>query len=206
MTHNYIPSASSADTWWGHPVYPTTIFVRCYNYIDCVAPDQPAYPYGMTWELQYLLKCQCDPILKFNGQCSCQTTHVTTQMNRQIWSYTVRIWHINQHESISLFIGCSVAPTPWGSYDDFQLLLVEDLTCTNIKIFACICRTTDTPQVSWKTSTHESFCPDHDSNPWKNRKADSVARWSGNTLSTYGTLLYRVRVKIWHSNVMQITK
>ena len=32
-------------------------------------------------------------------------------------------------------------------------------------MFACIGRITDAPQVSWKTTPHESFCPDRDSNP-----------------------------------------
>ena len=64
-----------------------------------------------------------------------------------------------------LFLLCvfSVTPTPLESYGDFQLLMVEkDPTRTNIRIFACMGRTIDAPQlqVSWKTSPHESFCPD----------------------------------------------
>ena len=52
-----------------------------------------------------------------------------------------------------------VAPTPSGSYGDFQLLPVEeDPTCTNIQIFACMDRTTNTPQVSWKSSPHGIVC------------------------------------------------
>ena len=41
----------------------------------------------------------------------------------------------------------------------FENALEEDPTCANIGIFVCIGRTTYTPQTSWKTSTHESFCP-----------------------------------------------
>ena len=33
------------------------------------------------------------------------------------------------------------------------------------RIFACMGRTTDAPHVSWKTSPHESFRPNRDSNP-----------------------------------------
>ena len=67
-------------------------------------------------------------------------------------------------------MGFSFALKTSGSYGDFQLLLVEkDPTRTNIGIFACMGRTTDAPQVSWKTSPMESFCPDWDSNPCSER-------------------------------------
>ena len=47
-----------------------------------------------------------------------------------------------------------------------QLLLVEkDPTHMNTGIFACMGRTNDALQVSCKTSPHERFCPDRDSNP-----------------------------------------
>ena len=60
-----------------------------------------------------------------------------------------------------LFLGFSIAPTPSGSYGDFQLLLVEeDPAYMNIRIFTCIGRTTDALQVSWKISLQESFCHD----------------------------------------------
>ena len=54
-------------------------------------------------------------------------------------------------------LGFSVTQTPLGSYHgNFQLLLVkEDHLHMNIGIFACMGRTTDTLQVSWKTSQHK---------------------------------------------------
>ena len=39
---------------------------------DSVAPDEPAYPRRMIWELQCPLISQWDPILQFSGQCSHQ--------------------------------------------------------------------------------------------------------------------------------------
>ena len=64
-----------------------------------------------------------------------------------------------------LFIGFIVAPTPLGSYGDFQFLHVEeDPMRTNIEILACMDRTADAPQVSRKNSPHGSFCPDRVSN------------------------------------------
>ena len=63
-------------------------------------------------------------------------------------------------KTVYLFLGFSVAPTPSGSYADFQLWLVEeDPAHTNIGIFACMGKTTDATQVSWKTSLHESLFP-----------------------------------------------
>ena len=63
-----------------------------------------------------------------------------------------------------VFVWFSVAPKHSGSYSNFQLLLVkEDPRRTNIGIYVCIGRTTDAPQVSWKTSPHKTLY-DHESN------------------------------------------
>ena len=65
-----------------------------------------------------------------------------------------------------LFIYLLGVQTHQQSYGDFKLLLVEENpTGTNIGIFACVSKTTDALQVSWKTSPHERFCPDQKSNP-----------------------------------------
>ena len=67
---------------------------------------------------------------------------------------------------LDLLIVISVAPKYSWSFGDFRLFLVEeDLTYTNIGISACMGRTTDALQVSWKIFPHESFCPDRDLNP-----------------------------------------
>ena len=93
---------------------------------------------------------------------------------------------------VYLFIAFSVAPTSSGSYDDFQLLLVqEDPRRTNIGIFACMGRTTDAPQVSWKTSPHESFCPDQDSNPCGERLSGWKLRTSTTRQRTPPTIYQR---------------
>ena len=44
------------------------------------------------------------------------------------------------------------------------------------RIFACMGRTTDAMQVSWKTSPHKSFRPDRDSNPRGEGKSDNKPR------------------------------
>ena len=78
------------------------------------------------------------------------------------------------HTNVYLFIWFSVAPTPSWPNGDFQLLLVEeDLTCTNIRIFARMGRTTDIPQDSRKFSPQESFWPDQDSNP----RSEGLSGW-----------------------------
>ena len=62
-------------------------------YPDGVAPDQPAHPCSLTWELHCPLICRKEYRWSMYQQ-TVQLSVQTAQMPRLIWSYAVYIWHV----------------------------------------------------------------------------------------------------------------